>query len=98
MTDFNNMGNTVARTVDQAEASVQKAYNQASDAARPVFKQLADSMSSAIDRLETTGESLKVAPQHMTRSLRMAVREQPLAAVGVALAAGYLLNWALRRR
>ncbi len=98
MTELNNMGSAVARTVDQAEASAHNVYNQAVDAARPAMKQLAAGVSSAIDRLEAGGESLKHAPQKMTKNLRMAVREQPLAAVGVALAVGYLLNWALRRR
>lgn len=109
MNEFNNMSNAVMRTVDHAEASAHRAFAKTSDVARPVLEQLGAGVtaaaerlgkaaSSAADRLEVTGETLKDAPAKMTKICRMYVREKPMTSVGVALAMGYLLSWALRQR
>ncbi len=45
-----------------------------------------------------SADYLKDTQDKALRSARGLVREQPLTAIGVAVAAGFLLHWALRQR
>ena len=109
MPEFNTMTDALARTVDHAEANAHQAFDKAADAARPAIDQLvagvsaavdrlAEAASSAANRLEATGDTLKEAPAKLTRSCRIYVREKPMTSIGLAVAAGFLLSWALRQR
>lgn len=99
MTDMN-------ASIDNA---AHKAYAASSEALRPVVDQLLAGVHEAVERLagvaaqavdkaELSGEYLMAKQAKAVRGARGYVREQPLTAVGVALASGFLLSWALRQR
>ena len=91
VSDANNMSEAVARTVDNAASNVHKAFDKAADG-------LADATTSAAQALEEKAGQLKVAQARLAESCRTQVREQPITAIGIAVAAGFLLSWLLSRR
>jgi ElaB/YqjD/DUF883 family membrane-anchored ribosome-binding protein len=91
------------------DTAAQKAYAASSDALRPVVDQLlagmhkaverlADVAAQAVDKVEMSGECLMDTQAKAVRGARSYVREKPLTAIGVAVASGFLLSWALRQR
>jgi len=109
MTGTPDMSNGVTRTVDQATSSAHRAIDKATDAARPtvdkvaagahnLVDKLAGAASTAADKLDTKSTQLKDAQARLTESARDYVRENPLAALGIAVAAGFLLSRMLSSR
>ena len=107
--DTNDTGGAVARTVDGATSSAHRAIDKASDAARPVVDRIAAGAHQAVDKLacgatqaaqtlDVKGEQLRVAHTRFTENCRARVRETPIAALGIAVAAGVLLGWSLSQR
>lgn len=108
-TERNDMSGTTARTVDQASSSIHKAIDSASAMARPAVDHLAASAHQAVDKManaankaaDTIGqksEQLSNVQARITETCRSQVREKPMTAVGIALAAGFLLSWWLSPR
>jgi ElaB/YqjD/DUF883 family membrane-anchored ribosome-binding protein len=100
--------NTIARTVDHAAQGMHAAINTASNAAVPVVEQLAAGAHQATDKLsgaalhaaETLTQKSRQARDVEARfaeSCRTHVRENPVASLGIAVAAGFALSWWLRR-
>lgn len=98
---------SVSRTVSDASATVHGTI--VSNAARPAVDRLATGAHQAVDTIAdaagTAAESLvvrteqvKIAHARMTDGWRVHVRANPLAAVGVALAAGFVLSRLFRSR
>ncbi len=98
-----DMGNGVARTVDQATSSAHRAIDRASEAARPtvdkvaagahqLVDKIAGAASTAADKLDTKTGELRDVHERLTESCREYVRENPLASIGIAVAAGFLLS------
>lgn len=96
-----------------SSAAVTSAFDNAidktSDTLRPVVdhlmvgvheaaERLADVVAQAASKVELSGEYLKASQTRMVGSCRSYVRSKPLTAVGVAVASGFLLSWALRQR
>ncbi|HRQ57569.1 MAG TPA: hypothetical protein PLN31_09125 [Azoarcus taiwanensis] len=50
------------------------------------------------ESLEGKGEELQALQGRLAESCRTQLREHPVAALGMAVAAGYMLNWWLRQR
>lgn len=109
MTGTNPTGGPTGRTVDHAAGSVHKAIDRAADAARPAVDNLAAGAHQSVDRLagtaaqaaaafSATGGQLRDAQSRFTESCRVQVRENPIASLGIAVAAGFLLSRLLSRR
>jgi len=95
--------------VDKAGAGVHGAIDKVSDAARPMVDRIASGAHQAVDKIASAagqaaetlgvkGEQLKNAQAQAMEQARIYVRENPLAALGIAVAAGYLLSRLLRFR
>ncbi len=103
MNDANtSVGNSAHQALDHAA-------DKASETLRPVMDMLVASVHDAVERLahvathaadkvEMSGEYVKEVQERAARCSRSYIREKPLTALGVAVASGYLLGWALRRR
>ena len=105
----NDMTGGVARTVDQAASGAHKAIDKASEAARPAVEKVAASAHQVVDRLagaantaadtlESRTEKLRDAQARLADSCREYVRENPIASLGIAVAAGFLLSRLLSSR
>jgi ElaB/YqjD/DUF883 family membrane-anchored ribosome-binding protein len=108
-TGTNEAGGTVGRTVNQATSSVHKAIDKASDAARPAVDRVAigahqavdkfaGAATQAADKLDVKGRQFRDAQSRLAENCRVHVRERPIASLGIAVAAGFLLSVLLRRR
>ncbi len=62
------------------------------------MERVTDAAHQAVKTLEDKSEQLMHAQAQLTYDCRNYVKKQPLAAVSVAIAAGYLLGWAIHRR
>ena len=99
----NEAGRTVSRTVNQASAGAHAVIDKVSDATRPMvdriasgahqaLDKIADAAGQAADTLGVKGEQLKDAQMRAMEQCRGYVRESPLASLGIAIAAGFLLS------
>lgn len=99
----------LARTVDQASAGAHDAIDRASDAARPVVDRIASGAHQAVDKmadvasqaaetLGVKGEQLKDVQARAMEQCRAYIRDNPVTALGIAIAAGYLLSRLLSSR
>ena len=98
----------IVRTVDQAAHGIHEAINTAAHAAGPMVDQIAAGAHQATDKLSGAAihaaESItqktrqtRDAEARFAESCRVQVREHPIASLGIAMAAGFALNWWLRR-
>lgn len=87
MTQLSDIEAQLSRTLDQATSSAHDALDRVTDAANH-----------AANNLEKKSKYLLHTQREMTQSCRSFVERQPLTAVGVALAAGILLGWAIKER
>jgi len=106
---FDDGSRNLGRTVDKAGAGVHGAIDKVSDAARPMVDRITSGAHQAVDKIASAagqaaetlgvkGEQLKNAQAQAMEQARIYVRENPLAALGIAVAAGYLLSRLLRFR
>ncbi|MHB1246047.1 MAG: DUF883 family protein [Sulfuriferula sp.] len=102
-------GKTVAGNIGDASAGAHQTIDKVTDAARPAVDRVATGAHQVVDKLagvaanaaETLGvkgEQLKEAQTRATESFRDYVRENPLASVGIAVAAGILLSKIINTR
>ena len=102
-------GSRPAATIDQARAGAHDAIDKASDAARPVVDRLASGAHQAVDKfasaagqaaetLSVRGEQLKNVQAQAMEQTRLYVRENPVTALGIALAVGFVLSKLLSSR
>ena len=91
------------------DSAAHKAYAASSETLRPVIDQLlagvhhaverlADVAAAAVDKVELSGDYIKDTQDKAVRGARGYVREKPLTSIGIAVASGFLLSWALRQR
>lgn len=94
---------TLARTVDQASTGAHDVIDKISDAAHPVVDRISSGMHVAIDKvagaagqatetLGVKGAQLKNAQVRALEQCRGYVRDNPVKAVGIGMAAGFLLS------
>jgi ElaB/YqjD/DUF883 family membrane-anchored ribosome-binding protein len=99
----------LSRGVDQAAATAHGALTTVADTARPAVDRMAASAHEAVDRvagvaiqaadsLGVKGDQLKTAQSKFVAGTRDYVREHPAAALGIAVAAGYMLSRLLSSR
>jgi len=95
----NESTRTAARAVDQASARAHTVIDKVSDAARPMVDRVASGAHQAVDKIAAAagtlgvkGEDLKDAPMRAIEQCRGYVRDNPLASIGIAIAAGFLLS------
>lgn len=105
----NDATRALARTVDQASTGAHEAIDKASDAARPVVDRIASGAHQAVDKIASTagqaaatlgvtGERLKNTQVRAMEQCRGYVRDNPVVALGIAIAAGFLLSRLIRTR
>lgn len=99
----------LGRAVDQASSGAHDVIDEAARAARPAVARVATSAHRAVDKIasvaEQAADSLGVRSEQMMRlqgeamdHVRGYVRQNPVASLGIALAAGYLLSKLLSSR
>ncbi|MCX7099713.1 MAG: DUF883 domain-containing protein [Methylococcales bacterium] len=71
---------------------------KASKLAHEAGDKLADAGNHAAEALEETGEQLLNAEQQLVANCRGYVRDNPLAAIGIAAAAGFMVSRLLNNR
>jgi ElaB protein len=109
MPNPNDASRTLARTVDQASTGVHDVIDKVSDAARPMVDRIASGAHQAVDKVASAadhaaetlgmkGEQLKDAQVRMMEQCRGYVRDNPVTALGIAIAAGFLLSRLLSSR
>ena len=98
----NEAGSPLSRGVDQALATAHDAINALSDAAKPtvdrmtsgannVADQVSGAATQAAKQLRVSGKKLQKMEKRLEKSTRGYVREHPVASLGMALAAGYVV-------
>ena len=105
----NEMSGTVGRAVDHATSGVHEAIDKASGAARPAVdrvaagahravERIAGAASRAADALDAKGGQLNDAQSRLAESCSSYVRANPMTALGLAVAGGFLLSRLLSSR
>jgi ElaB/YqjD/DUF883 family membrane-anchored ribosome-binding protein len=104
----NDGSHALARAVDQASIGAHSAIENVSDATHPAVDRVASGAHQAVDRIAGAastaaqslgqGEQLKSAQMRAMDQCRSYVRSNPLASLGIAVAAGYLLSRLLSSR
>ena len=94
---------TLARTIDQASMGAHDVIDKVSNATRPVVDRIASGAHQAVDRiasaadqaaetLDVKGEQLKNAQVRAMEQCRGYVRDHPVTSLGIAIAAGFLVE------
>jgi ElaB/YqjD/DUF883 family membrane-anchored ribosome-binding protein len=101
-------GSTLAQSVDQASTRAHEVIDTVSDTASPLVARFASGAHQAVDTIanvagqaaESLGssEQVKQAQARAFEFGRAYVRDHPLASVGIAIAAGYVLSRLLSSR
>ena len=105
----NDGGRHLAHAVDQAGSGAHDVIDKVSDAARPVVDRIASRAHRAVDRiagaagqaaetLGVKGEQLKNTQVRAMEQCRGYIRDKPVTALGIAVAAGFLLSRLWRSR
>jgi ElaB/YqjD/DUF883 family membrane-anchored ribosome-binding protein len=87
MTEFHLPRDVVNRNEDHAITGAHRTMDHLLDAA-----------SGVAEKLEATGQQLKEAESRVSESCRHFVQAKPWTSLGIALASGLVLGWALRLR
>ena len=94
---------TLTRNIDQAAAGTHEAITKISEAARPAIGRIASGAHQAVDKiadvathaadtLGVKGGQMKDVQARLLDDCSAYVREHPLASLGIAVAAGFLLS------
>ncbi|BBP03898.1 hypothetical protein TPL01_28170 [Sulfuriferula plumbiphila] len=97
------IGKSIAGNIDDASVGAHHTIDKVSEAARPavdrvatgahqVVDKLAGAAANAAETLGVKGEQFKQAQTRITENCRDYVRENPIASVGIAVVAGFLLS------
>jgi ElaB/YqjD/DUF883 family membrane-anchored ribosome-binding protein len=97
-TSQSDRNNAFDTTMDSTAETLRPLLQQLMAGLHQAVDRLDDVAARAVDKVDQSGEYLKDAQERMAGGARGYVREQPLTAVGVAVASGFLLSWLLRRR
>ena len=80
-----------------SKRSTESSVDRIAQSAHEAVDKTASMASSYAERFSTKGEQLMQMPEDWMTSARDYVRDNPLQALGIALAAGYLLHMITRR-
>lgn len=100
---------TVANTVDNASSTLHSAIDSTSDAVHPALEHLSDGAHNAIDKIagaaisaaesiEQKTEGLRDTQLKFMRQCRFQLHDKPVVALGLAVTAGFLVGWLLKKR
>jgi ElaB/YqjD/DUF883 family membrane-anchored ribosome-binding protein len=106
--DTVGISGSVSRSVDSATDSVHKAINTASEKSHPAVDQMVSGAHNAADSIAGAANTAAAAIDHKSEQFmdaqakfledcREFVHDKPLTALGIAIGAGYLMHWWLRR-
>ena len=93
-TDAGGMTRNLDRTIERASDRAHQAVDRAAGAASSIT----DRLNEHVDALSEKGEELRAMPENWMEGARDYVREHPVAALGIALAAGYLFSMMMRNK
>lgn len=108
-TNANDLGRALTRGVDHVTESAHDTIDSLSDVAKPAVDRMTSGAHDVIDQvsgaathaaktLGVTGKKLQRVEKRLASNARGYVREHPVAALGVALAAGYVVSRLLSSR
>ncbi len=83
---------SAADWVERAAGSAHEAIDKVAEKAAPRVRRLQNRLSDAGERLHNGGDELSALTSEWAESARCSVREQPLTALAVAAAVGWLLG------
>jgi ElaB/YqjD/DUF883 family membrane-anchored ribosome-binding protein len=89
-----SMQKSVDRNIERASQGAHHAVDRATEAASSVAGRFGD----AVEQFADKRDALMELPETWIEGARDYVREHPVASVGIALAAGYLLHMITRSR
>lgn len=78
--------------IDRASAAARPAVDRVATTAHRAVDRMAGMASQAADTLSTQGVKLKDAQARLAANSRTYVRDHPIASLGMALAAGFLIS------
>jgi ElaB/YqjD/DUF883 family membrane-anchored ribosome-binding protein len=90
----NTMASGMTRNIERVGDRAHKVVDRATDAATSAAERIGEH----VDTLAEKRDELMELPETWMESARDYVRDNPLASIGIALAAGYLLHMITRRR
>lgn len=90
--DQSNGVNSAHNTINKAADAVRPAVDRIASGAHQAVDRLADAASTAADTLNVRGAQIRDAQAKLTGQARGYVSAHPLATVGIAIAAGFLLS------
>ena len=104
-----DLKSTLTRGVEQVKAGAHEKIDSVSDAAKPAVDRMATSAHVAVDKvagvasqaaetLGIRGEQIKSAQEKLVESAREYMHEHPVATLGIAVAAGFVLSRLLSSR
>lgn len=107
--ETNEMTGKISRTVDHVALNAHKTIDKISEVTRPAVEhvaagaqqalnKVAGAANQAVETIDVKGRQLREAQLRLTENLRGQLRERPFTSVGIAVAAGFMLNWLLRQR
>jgi ElaB/YqjD/DUF883 family membrane-anchored ribosome-binding protein len=92
------LSNNAHRVVDRAASAARPAVDSVASGAHQVIEKVAGAAHSAATGIEHKGEQLHDVQQRFSDSVRRYVHEQPMASLGMAVGAGFILSWLIRAR
>lgn len=105
----NEVRNGIDRSATRAGTSAHETVDRIAGAARPTVDKLADSAHQAVDKMTSLASSaaetfeqkriqLNTASAELVDNARVYVRANPMAAIGIAAAVGFILSRVLKSR
>lgn len=85
-------GGSSADTIGRMKQSAHDAVDRIADKAGPAMERVRGSVSGMSDSMHARGEQFGAMQEQWLESCRSSVRENPLAAVGIAVVAGMVLS------
>lgn len=87
----------IADGVERVAKSAHSGIDAAADAAAPVVERVSAAAHDAVTRADAAGEALGERGDKLIASTSAYMREHPIASLGMAVAAGYVLSRLLSR-
>ena len=95
--DASGLFHTIHKAIDSASGAIAPAVDHITASAHNTVDKLAGYAAHASDTFSEKSGQLNDARLRVTESARGQVRAKPLAAIGIAVAAGVLVGWLLRK-
>lgn len=87
-----NAGTSAHQTIDKVSAAAQPVVDRVASSAHSAVDTMTDAAAHAAESLGVKGEQLKDAQLQLSQACSAYMRANPLAALGIAVAAGFVLS------